>query len=363
MKKIVFTIPTLQGGGAEKVISNIILNLDKKKYDVSIIVFDLSKQIYLKKKNIKITNLKTKKISLGIIPFIKLINKLKPNVVISTVSHLNLLVSILKIFFPKNTKIIARESNFLSQNISLQSRPILTRILYKIFYNNIDISLVFSNDHKLDVLKNTNLNEKKIRILNNPVDFNVIKISSENKLLNKYKKFFTNKKITKFIFVGSLSHQKGIDILIKSLSYFNKSKYILNIIGQGSKKRELIELVRQKRLKKNINFIPYQINPFPFIKNSDVYCMFSRFEGMSNIALEALALNKSIFFLNNPGASTEILKKVSSAYLIKTNDPLKISKKMLTFKIKKNVSNKKILKNFDIKLITKKYEKIIDDII
>ena len=61
MKKIVFTIPTLQGGGAEKVISNIVLNLDKKKYDVSIVVFDLSKQIYLKHKNIKIINLKTKK--------------------------------------------------------------------------------------------------------------------------------------------------------------------------------------------------------------------------------------------------------------------------------------------------------------
>ena len=91
--------------------------------------------------------------------------------------------------------------------------------------------------------------------------------------------------------------------------------------------------------------------------------MFSRFEGMSNIALEVLTLDKPIFFLNNPGASTEILKKVRSTSLINTNDPLKISSKMSTLKIKKNISNKKILKNFDIKLIIKKYEKIIDDII
>ena len=128
------------------------------------------------------------------------------------------------------------------------------------------------------------------------MDSNAIKILFKNKFLNKYKKFFKNKKNIKLIFVGSLSHQKGIDILIKSLSYFNKSKYILNIIGRGSKRKELIELVRQKKLKKNINFIPYQINPFPFIKNSDVYCMFSRFEGMSNIALEVLILDKPIFF-------------------------------------------------------------------
>ena len=94
--------------------------------------------------------------------------------------------------------------------------------------------------------------KKKIRILNNPVDSNAIKILSKNKLLNKYKKFFTNKKTIKFIFVGSLSHQKGIDILIKSLSYFNKSKYILNIIGRGSKKKRINRISKAKEIKKKI---------------------------------------------------------------------------------------------------------------
>ena len=70
-KKIVFTLPTLQGGGAEKVISSIALNIDKKKYEVIIVVFDLSGQCYLKNKNIKIINLKSKKVSTGIFNFIK----------------------------------------------------------------------------------------------------------------------------------------------------------------------------------------------------------------------------------------------------------------------------------------------------
>ena len=99
MKKIFFVIPTLQGGGAEKVISNLASCLDKKKYKVSIVVFDLSKQIYLKNSSIKIFNLRSKKISLGIYKFLKLINYYKPDLMISTVSHLNLYISILKIFF------------------------------------------------------------------------------------------------------------------------------------------------------------------------------------------------------------------------------------------------------------------------
>ena len=92
--------------------------------------------------------------------------------------------------------------------------------------------------------------------------------------------------------------------------------------------------------------------------------MFSRFEGMSNITLEVLALNKPIIYLNNPGASTEILKKVNSSFLINSNEPLKIAKKIKMFRPKNtNLSNKKILKKFDIKVIIKKYENMIDDII
>ena len=53
MKKVLFVIPTLQGGGAENVISKLVLNLDKNKYKVSVVVFDLSKQIYLKQKILK----------------------------------------------------------------------------------------------------------------------------------------------------------------------------------------------------------------------------------------------------------------------------------------------------------------------
>lgn len=160
MKKIIFVIPTLQGGGAEKVLSSLALNFNKKKYITYILVFNLSKQIYLKKKNIKIINLKANKIRSGVFNLIKFINQIKPDVVISTVSHLNLMISLIKFFLPKKTKLVARESNFLSENIKFQSYPGIMRLFYKLFYNNLDLSLVFSKSHKKDIFKNTNIEKK-----------------------------------------------------------------------------------------------------------------------------------------------------------------------------------------------------------
>ncbi len=361
-KKIVFVMPTLQGGGAEKVVSNIVLKLNKKKYDVEIIVFDLTGQKYLKNKNIKIHNLKCKRISQGVFSFMRAVNQLNPNVLISSISHLNLFISILSIFLPSRILLIARESNFLSKNIKFQSIPILMKILYKIFYNNFDCVLVFSKKHKIDIIKNTNINEKKINIIENPLDIELINKLSNQKIIKKYKKLFKNKFI-KFVFVGSLSFQKGLDIFIKSLVLIKNKKFIFNIIGSGSEKTNLKKLIKENKLNKQINLIPYQNNPFPYIKNSDVFIMSSRFEGLSNTVLETLSLNKPIIFLNNIGVSTDILKKAKNSYIINSNNPTFISKKIINYKIpNKKLSNANILKRFEINNVIKKYEKLLDDL-
>ena len=92
--------------------------------------------------------------------------------------------------------------------------------------------------------------------------------------------------------------------------------------------------------------------------------MCSRFEGMSNTVLETLFLEKPIIFLNNIGASTELLKKSKNAFAINSNNPLLISKKLNQYKLPKiKYSNFNIIKKFEIKNILKQYEKLIDDIL
>ena len=62
MKKILFILPTLQGGGAEKIISNLFLEFNKKKYDTKLLVFDGSKKKFLVNSKLRIVNLKKKRI-------------------------------------------------------------------------------------------------------------------------------------------------------------------------------------------------------------------------------------------------------------------------------------------------------------
>ncbi len=361
MKKILFILPTLHGGGAEKVISTLFTNFNKKKYLTKLLIFDGSKRKYLtsydKRKNV--IDLKKKKITYGSFKFFQVIRKIQPDVIISTVSHLNLFLSILKIFFPIKTKLILRESNFISYNLKDQSNSFLMKIFYKIFYNSCNICLVFSKKHKIDVLRSTNINKDKIKIVENPINIEEINYLSKKKIKKKYIKFFpTNTK--KFLILGSLSYQKGIDIILNSLK-FCKKNFIINIIGKGSDYNNLKNIIRKEKLEKKVNLIPFQNNPFPYIKSSDSLLFPSRFEGMSNVILETLTIGKPIYYFNNPGASTDLLKKFKNNYILKSQSPQYISKVIDNVKLNK-IKNYKKLKKYDLKNILTQYEKIIDDL-
>ena len=360
-KKIVFVMPNLSGGGAEKAMSQLAINLNHGKYEIFFIIFDHNNQVFLKKSKIKIIKLRKKKISSGIFHFINTIKKIKPDIIISSVSHLNLFISLIRFLLPKKIKLILRESNFISNVLEFQKKSFIMRIIYKFFYNNCDRCLVFSKNHKADVLKNTNIEKNKIIIISNPVNIKKIIKHSKYKINKKYKKFF-NKKIKKFIIIGSLSYQKGIDIILKSLKYCKKD-FFLHIVGQGSEYLNLKKIIHSDRLSNQVKIIPFQKNPYPLMRMSDFLILSSRFEGMSNVALEALSLDKPIIYFNNPGASTDVLKKTFNNLMLKSYKKKYVAKVLDNIEIIDKKSNISFLKKFEINVISKKYEKMIDDLL
>ena len=66
------------------------------------------------------------------------------------------------------------------------------------------------------------------------------------------------------------------------------------IIGDGDLAYDLHELSLHLRIAENVNFLGFQENPYPYFKNADAFILSSRFEGMPNVVLEALSLEKTI---------------------------------------------------------------------
>lgn len=358
-KKIIFTIPALKKGGAEKVFTDLALNFDKKIFDILVIVFDGSESFFLKKikKKVKVINLNKKKVSLGFIKFIKTVNKFNPEYIFSTLGNLNIAVCIARLFLKKKVKVIVRETNFLSKNINQNRFAIIWKILYKIFLKKSDKIIALSKSIKTDLVKNFKIPTLKIKVIYNPVNFkNINRLSKIKSKLN----LTVNKKCTSFLACGSLSYKKGFDILIDALKFVNSNNYKLLILGSGPEEKKLKKQVNDLNLRGKVKFLKFLKNPYPTIQASDAIIISSRHEGCSNVMLEGLLLKKPIISVPCDGANVEILQNKKNCFISKDCSSLSLSKTINDFLLRKNKNNKTFLeKTFKTSNVVKEYQNLI----
>lgn len=106
---------------------------------------------------------------------------------------------------------------------------------------------------------------------------------------------FDEKKF-KLIGVGKIEEVKGFDRLIKIHERLLQDGFPVHtyILGTGSKKSELQEYIEQVGLTDTITFLGYQINPYKYVKNSDLFVCSSYSEGFSTATTEALIVGTPV---------------------------------------------------------------------
>jgi glycosyltransferase involved in cell wall biosynthesis len=111
------------------------------------------------------------------------------------------------------------------------------------------------------------------------------------------------------VFAGRLERQKRIDRLLVSLKKViddTGNELDLVIVGSGSLEKKLKNLSFKLGLDKNVRFVGYKENPFPFMKNADIFVLPSDFEGFGLVVGESLALGVPVIATDVEGPS-EIL--------------------------------------------------------
>ena len=241
MKKIIFVLPSLNAGGAERVSISILNYLPVQNFAKHLILInDRGKLNALISKKVTIHNLRQKKLRNGIHALIKKINDVEPDIVFSTLPHVNLSLLMCRFFLPKKTKIFIREPNTPSFSINYHPFPKLFSIAYRLLYRKADKIFCPSKLIKKELEKKFSISEKKIFNLSNPVDLRAIR--------NTFKKINKNVKWKKtFVASGRLVFQKGFDKLI-NLFQETPSNYHLLILGEGPEKENLEILVKDLNL-------------------------------------------------------------------------------------------------------------------
>ena len=329
-KKILFTAFNLDIGGVEKCLVNLVNNLNKDKYDITIYL-QVKEGTFLNKVNetievkgynlTKIKNKYLKKI-VNIFKYLKILltNFHKydisicyapgyvPSAILALISSKNNIAWM-------HTNILTYMDNYLpykSKKISTEKKA--KKFLNRMFFRKFNKKIFVSQNALCAYLSIYPQDKNSCTTIYNLIDYKEINKLSKETLLEK------NKKYT-FLNVGRhTEYDKRLSRLINACEKLKKDKYDfeLLLVGSGVDTENYKKIVKAKKLDKYIKFIGKKTNPYPYFKISNAFVLSSAFEGLPTTYLESLVLNLPI--ITTDVSDAQILIKDRYGLVMENND-------------------------------------------
>ena len=185
---------------------------------------------------------------------------------------------------------------------------------HKKAYSKFDEVICVSQTVKEGIEKKYNV--KNAKVLYNPINREKILKLSNEKIddINHSNKF-------KLISVGRLSKEKGYDRLLRVVKKLVNEQIgcELLIIGSGKEYDKLNSYIKNNNLEYNIKIVGYKENPYKYVKSSDLFVCSSLSEGYSLVIAESLVLGIPVVSTKCSGP-IEILRNGENGLLVENSE-------------------------------------------
>lgn len=315
-KHVIFCIPSLAGGGAERVIVTLLRHLDRTQFLLTLAVVNLQGAVYLDDvpQDVELIDLKCSRVRYALPKLVWLIWKQRPDIVFSTLGHLNLALAIVRPLLPDGVCYIARETSIVSEVLRENFLPQWWRWAYHQCYCRFDTVICQSRYMRDDLIDNFAFPATKAVVIHNPVDIDHIRsLAAENLRTGMERDHDTV--VIHLVAAGRMTSVKGFDLLIEALALCADSRLRLTLLGEGPLSEELKALAKLKGVAGQVRFIGFQKNPYPFFAQADAFVLSSRFEGFPNVVLEALACGTPVIATPGAGGTMEILENIEGCVI------------------------------------------------
>ena len=351
MKRILFILPSLKSGGAERVISFIAQNIDRKKFSPMLLVLGFKGESVFSTENLQVTYLNKSKFSKSILGLLRVLNKERPDIVVSSTIHINQTLGIFSYIFPR-VKFVVREASVTSVMMQFTKNKQIPHWLRNQLYNRLDLIICQSEDMKDELIKSYTIDLKKCHVINNPITIPIADCNVQDS---------TSEEIN-FITVGRLSAEKGHKRIITSLANIN-ARFRYFIVGDGPLRNDLIKEVESYGLSDKVSIIKHSNNISDFLKISSFFLQGSYVEGFPNALLEALAHGVPCIAYDVPGGTREIIIDGENGYLVNDEIDLKLAiEKAVDRNWNRELIKSKTAERFSPQLIIEKYECVLNSI-
>ncbi|HXZ83910.1 MAG TPA: glycosyltransferase, partial [Myxococcota bacterium] len=170
-RRILFAIPSLRLGGAERVVALLLRELPRERFELHVALVEAAGEFLAQvPRDVALHDLGAARVRRALAPLVRLARALRPDVIVPNLGYLNLAILSARWLLPRATAIVPIEHTTLSAEVGEQRRPALWRAAYRLLYPRADRIVACSHAIADDLVSSFGLAPGRIRMIRNPID-------------------------------------------------------------------------------------------------------------------------------------------------------------------------------------------------
>jgi len=349
MKRLLFIINALGGGGAERALSVLLgSEIISGEFEIHLVLLENKIEYKLPEYvNLHIaTNLgnsaskiqKAKSLPVMVRRVREIKEKVNPGVSVSFLTRSNI-INILTRRGHERVFISERNNPLRTYSGSPLVKFIHKRLI-SYYYPRADEVLTVSDGVGKALISYICIDPGKVVTLNNPYHIEKIEKRSLENIEEQFRHIYSDCPV--IITVGRLTRQKGHDCLLDALPpVLEKHPVKLGIIGEGELEASLKKKASDLNISDRVYFMGWRSNPFKFIRKAALFVLPSRWEGFPNALVEAMACGCPVVSTDCESGPSEIIQDNHYGLLTGVDNPEDLARAIIQM-----LDNKEKLKEF-----------------
>lgn len=316
-KRAAVLLPTMGGGGAERVALGLIRNLVARGQTVDLVLVEaVGELLPLVPPEVKIVDLGASRYLTSLVPLIRYLRRSRPDSLHIVMWPLTIIGILAHRLARSKARLMVSDQVALSKHVGtgrLGARAL--RWTTRLFYPLADVRVVCSGDAADDLASVSGIPRAQFEIIFNPIEPPAqVTRSAEVEAL-------WGDADGRIITVGTLKAQKNHLLLIEAFALVRRRRAAkLMILGEGGLRGVIEERARALGVADHVIMPGFAVDPWPYFASADLFALSSDYEGFPLVLVEALAAGLRAVSTDCPTGPREILSEDTPGRLVPCND-------------------------------------------
>lgn len=308
---IALFLPSLEGGGAERVVLRIANEFASRRVPVDLVLAQASGD-YMDDvgSDVRVIDLDSHRLLAALPDLARYLRHERPQALLSSPAHANVIAVVARVLARTDTRLVLREANTVSKirvhHGRLRERAVAWAMPWA--YPRADHIIAVSEGVASDLQETLSVDEDEVTSIYNPTDIDQLRRRAQEEVDHPWLKPNAGGPPV-LLGIGRLSEQKDFETLFRAFRHLqDHQRTHLIILGKGPQREKLEVLARDLGVADAVSMPGFVDNPYTFIRRADVFVLSSAWEGMPNALIEAYVLGAPIVSTDCPSGPREILE-------------------------------------------------------